>query len=153
MKYVYIHYPMGEKMKTPLLTLACLALVFCSATAIAHEVTAPASVAADGAGHFSFTVLVEVTVATAQGSAYINGTDNTNLGETFLDGFCITTLDPGFYPWEITGDLTDPGLGGSVLYDHSLCDGWSGSVTVNIIPPAVAVEKLTWSTLKALYRQ
>ena len=132
--------------------LACLAAVICATTAAAHEITAPPAVVADGAGHFSFTVTVGVTVETQQGSAVIDGTDNTNLGVTYLDGFCISTLAPGFYPWQITGNLADPHFGGSVQYSHSLCDGWNGSVTVNIIPPTVTVENLSWCTLKALYR-
>ena len=139
-------------MKTSLMTLICLAILTGAGAGTAHELTAPASVAADGAGHFTFTVLLEVTAPVAQGSAYINGTDNTSLGETYLDGFCISTLQPDFYPWVITGDLSDPGLGGSVYYEHDLCDNWTASVTVNIIPPAVTVEKMAWSTLKAQYR-
>lgn len=132
--------------------LACLAAVICATTATAHEVTAPAAVVADGAGHFSFTVTVEVTVETQQGSAVIDGRNNTNLGVTYLDGFCISALAPGFYPWHITGDLADPRFGGSVIYSHWLCDGWSGSVTVDIIPPTVAIENVSWCGLKASYR-
>ena len=139
-------------MKTSLLMFVCSVFLLSALTATAHELTAPTSVVADGAGHFSYVVMIEVTVATPNGSAYIDGRDNTSLGETYLDGFCISTLEPGFYPWVISGDLLDPSLGGSVYYEHYLCDNWTDSVTVNIIPPAVATEHLTWSTLKAQYR-
>ncbi len=137
-------------MKTALLMITLLTLSVGAASA--HELTAPATVAADGAGHFSFTVMLHVTVTAANGSIYINGLDNTDVGESIADGFCISDLAPGFYPWTISGNLTDLSLGGSVSYEHSLCDGWIDTVTVNIIPPAVGLELTSWSTIKARYR-
>ncbi len=120
--------------------------------AVGHELLAPTTVVADGAGHFSFVVSVEVTVAANNGSQYINGADNTDLGESWADGFCIGEWTPGHYPTIVSGNLSDPGLNGSVFFQHSLCDGWSGSATIDIQAPAVGVQTTRWGALKARYR-
>ena len=132
---------------------AYLLLTFvASASAFAHEFTVPESVTADVTGHFEFPVVVEITSPAEFGSIYVNGTDNTDLGEMWADGFCMMTIQPGTSTTMVEGNLTDQAIGGSVIYHHSMCDGWNGEGVVLILPNPVTAEPTSWSRLKAIYR-
>ena len=129
-----------------------LALTLGAGLALAHEIDIPGAVETDGLGHFSYEVTVTVTEPIEFGFAYVNGTDNTNLGEMWYDGFCLEVLEPGVYPWPIEGDLVDTGADGSVYFEHNLCDNWTGVGTTIILAPTVAAEAESWSAVRARYR-
>ena len=118
----------------------------------AHEIFVPAAVQADGAGHFSYEVTVTITAPVEFEFAYVNGLDNTDVGETWFDGFCLEVIAPGVYPWPIEGNLADTGLDGSVMFEHSMCDGWTGSGTTVILAPPVGSGSVNWSAVRGLYR-
>lgn len=137
----------------PLCKLLIVSLLMLGAGgALAHEFQMPASVVADGAGHFAFDVVVIIVGPTDFSSTMTDGRDNTSLGQSWVDGFCMGTWASGTYVTTLEGDLLDPASGGSVTYNHNMCDGWSGTGTTQIIPPAVANEAVAWSSIKAVYR-
>jgi hypothetical protein len=139
---------MNRRSTLPILAL----LVALAPMAGAHDIVAPASVVADGAGHFSYPVVVTVDPAVEFGSIYIDGTDNTDLGETWIDGFCMVVIGPGADVFMVEGNLADVGDDGSVYFQYSLCDGWLGEATTVILAPTVGAEAATWTSVKGLYR-
>lgn len=136
--------------RTTLLAVATLLLL--TVTAGAHDIVAPASVVADGAGHFSYPVVVTVDPAVEFGSIYIDGTVNTDLGETWIDGFCMQVIGPGDDLFMVEGNLADVGADGSVYFQYVLCDTWMGEVTTVIEAPSVSARATTWTTVRGLYR-
>lgn len=138
--------------RPPIPIILVLVLVLTAGLASAHQFTAPATVPADGAGHFSYEVTVVIESPIEFAYVYVNGLDNTDLGEWYGDGFCMTVVEPGTYLETVSGSLVDPGEQGSVYYEHAMCDGWTGSGTTVILPQTVGAESRSWSVLKGLYR-
>ncbi len=136
---------------TPRLMALALALLLAATPALAHEISAPATVQADGAGHFTVDVTVTITSPIEFGYSQEWDLGNTDVG-MHADGFCTTVIEPGEYSWTVSGNLLDPTLDGEIGYEHYMCDGWTGYVTTVILAPTVSTEAETWSAVKALYR-
>ncbi|HOX24174.1 MAG TPA: hypothetical protein PLL30_00290 [Candidatus Krumholzibacteria bacterium] len=135
--------------------IRCAMLAFAlivSAAAAAHDLTGPASVVADAAGHFAYEVTLVVTSPTEFAWSEIDGSEGTDLGWQIFDGFCLETIEPGTYAIPIEGNLLDPQVPGVVHYSHFLCDGWEETVSTTIVPLSVGLEPATWGDVKSLYR-
>ena len=139
-------------MMTLIRTIVLFTLVFLAASAGAHEFSAPATVVADGSGHFYYEVTVVITTPIEFAYVYVNGNDNTDIGEWFGDGFCLNVVEPGIYIDSVEGNLLDLSLDGSVYYEHAMCDGWIGSGTTVILAPTVGTDAVSWSVVKGRYR-
>ncbi len=138
-------------MKTYQKTLL-VALLLISTTLSAHEFHCPDYVAANGAGYFEYEVIVTITSPAEFGYIWIDGTDNTDIGEQIADGFCIATWGPGQFSETVFGHLLDLHSSGSVIYEHYMCDNWTGTGTTIILPPEVANKTTSLGHVKTLFR-
>jgi hypothetical protein len=129
-----------------------MVLMLLATTADAHELTAPTVVTADGDGHFSYDITLEITSPIEFAYIDFDGSNNTDQGHWHADGFCMQLVEPGIYISTVEGNLLDPTQDGSVTYAHAMCDGWTGLVTTTIEAPAVATTAVSWSSLKAIFR-
>lgn len=136
---------------TRTISLLILIVTLSAGLATAHSISAPAYTQAEGDGHFSYDVTITITDPIEFACSYTDGTDNTDLGLTHADGFCTTVIEPGVLTWTIMGNLLDPELNGTVIYEHTMCDWWTGTTTTVILAPTVPVETTSWSSIKALY--
>ncbi|MFO7653975.1 MAG: hypothetical protein R6X25_09155 [Candidatus Krumholzibacteriia bacterium] len=136
------------------MVIVALALLLAPAFAAAHELTAPEVVVADGDGNFTFDVTLEVTAAAGDGAIDIE-TENTDLYQVHIDGFCLSTLEPGSQVHTVTGSLLNPAANGLIVYTRSLCDGFEATVSTLIQEPVVSTGRAgpcSWSVLKTVYR-
>ncbi len=122
-----------------------------AAPVLGHELTGPGYVIADVQGHFKYNVTLVVTSATEFGSTFLDGTDNTDV-YVWIDGFCLQTMTPGTFVFEVDGNLVNESANGTVVSTVSLCDSWTGTVTTTVVPFPVTAEIQTWGTIKSLYR-
>jgi hypothetical protein len=129
-----------------------VALMLISTTLSAHEFHCPDYVAANGDGYFEYEVVVTITSPAEFGYIWVNGNDNTDIGEWHADGFCMATWNPGQFTDTVTGHLLDLHSSGSVIYDHYMCDGWTGTGTTIILPPAINNETTSVGHVKNLFR-
>lgn len=130
---------------------ALFALTILTGMAGAHELWGPAVVAANGAGHFSYEIMVVISNPIELESLTIDGSDNTDVSD-HMDGFCMVVQEPSTSMIPIEGELVDLTKDGSVFFSQNMCDGWRGEITTIISVPVVSTENTTWSTVKSLYR-
>lgn len=141
-------------MKTLLKTIASalFALTILAGMAGAHEIWGPPLVTANGAGRFSYDIILTISNPIEFGHLEIDGSDNTDVESIVMDGFCLSVQEAGTFLIPIEGKLVDLDKEGSVFFEQYMCDGWLGQVTTTISAPVVDVETTTWSTIKSLYR-
>ncbi|MCP4090406.1 MAG: hypothetical protein GY746_11540 [Gammaproteobacteria bacterium] len=129
-----------------------VSLLLTSTTLSAHELHCPDYVPANGAGYFEYEVIITITSPAEFGYIWVDGTDNTDIGEWIADGFCMATWNPGQFTETVTGHLLNLHSSGSVVYEHYMCDGWTGIGTTIILPPAIGNETTSLGHVKNLFR-
>lgn len=135
-----------------ILVVALLAAVLTASVAAGHSIILPQAVQADAAGHFTYDVIITISEPVEFGSEHMDGSDNTDIGVWWADGFCMSVINPGTFTTTIEGNLTDPAASGSVYYEFYVCDGWLGAGTTTILSLPVGTEATSWSAVKGLYR-
>jgi hypothetical protein len=131
---------------------SCLLWVLLLAAPVfGHELTGPAFVVADLQGHFTYNLTLTVTSPTPFDATHLDGANNTDV-MLWVDGWCMTTMQPGASTIPVEGHLINDGVNGSVIATVFLCDPWTGMATTAIVPFPVANGTSTWGAVKSLYR-
>jgi len=120
----------------------------------AHTLTAPATIQADGDGHYESTA----TFLVGPGSVWlaamnIYGTENSGANELMIDYFCTTEFTEGEQlEFPIVGQLVNLDQGAMVSVQVFDCDEIEYWVEVEVLNPTVSKKSRSWGKVKGHYQ-